>query len=173
MVEVRPTVPRGIRVHGEEPGARSRKPVIEPAEPVDDPTAPRRVIDYALQRRALLTALTGGQAFNGLDACDADPYLLKAARFHGVTTPDACPICRRNADPLVHVTYVFGDQLGHVSGSAVDPLRLDDLAHSAGEFRVYVVEVCQRCRWNHLVTSYSLGDGVPRRAPARPRDLLD
>jgi hypothetical protein len=29
------------------------------------------------------------------------------------------------------------------------------------------------CHWNHLVTSYMLGDGVPRKTPPRPRDLLD
>ena len=170
----RSSQPRGARVRGESstprPARRSAKD-LGPAEPVADPTAPRGVIDYALQRRALLTALFGGRAFDGLDVCDADPYLLKAARFHGVTSADRCPVCRRT--DLVHVTYVYGDQLGHVAGSAVDPMRLDDLARRTGEFRVYTVEVCTECRWNHLITSYSLGDGVPRRAPARPPDLLD
>ncbi|WP_221635441.1 DUF5318 family protein [Actinomadura hallensis] len=28
-----------------------------------------------------------------------------------------------------------------------------------GEFRVYVVEVCQSCAWNHLAMSYVLGRG--------------
>lgn len=168
----RSTNPRGTRVRGESTAPRAARAAdLPPSEPVADPTAPRGVIEYALQRRALLTALFGGRAFDGLDVCDADPYLLKAARFHGVTSADRCPVCRK-AD-LVHVTYVYGDQLGHVSGSAVDPMRLDDLALRTGEFRVYVVEVCTECRWNHLVTSYSLGDGVSRRAPARPRDLLD
>ena len=165
----RSTSPRGARVRGDSTTPKATRP--GPAEPVADPTAPRGVIDYALQRRSVLTALFGGRAFNGLDVCDADPYLLKAARFHGIATPDPCPICRRT--DLTHVTYIYGEQLGHVSGSAVDPKRLDDLARVTGEFRVYVVEVCAQCRWNHLVSSYSLGDGVPRRAPARPRDLLD
>ena len=44
------------------------------------------------------------------------------------------------------------------------------MAREHGEFRVYVVEVCQRCGWNHLRPSYVLGDGVPRRAPPTPRD---
>ena len=47
------------------------------------------------------------------------------------------------------------------------------MAYEYGEFRVYVVEVCTTCHWNHLVTSYMLGDGQPRKAPAKPRDLLD
>jgi hypothetical protein len=37
-----------------------------------------------------------------------------------------------------------------------------------GEFRVYVVEVCPECTWNHLTASFVLGDGVPRR-PLRAR----
>ena len=41
-----------------------------------------------------------------------------------------------------------------------------------GEFTVYVVEVCRRCHWNFLSMTYVLGDGVPRRPPATPRDLL-
>jgi hypothetical protein len=168
MAEPRSSQPRGARVRGD--SARPRTVREEPEE-VADPTVPRRVIDYGLQRRALLTALFGGRAFEGHDVCDADPYLLKAARFHGLTSPDRCPIYRRT--DLVHVTYVYGEQLGHVSGSAIDPRRLDDLARDTGSFSVYVVEVCTECRWNHLITSYVLGDGVPRRAPARPRDLLD
>ena len=31
-----------------------------------------------------------------------------------------------------------------------------------GEFRAYVVEVCQSCGWNHLASSYVLGTGEPR-----------
>ena len=47
------------------------------------------------------------------------------------------------------------------------------MAREHGEFRVYVVEVCTGCGWNHLHLSYLLGDGVPRRPPPRPADLLD
>lgn len=144
-------------------------------EEIADPAAPRRLVNYALQRRAVLRGLYGGQAFNGFDICDADPYLLRAARFHGVETSDPCPVCRvtDGRENLTHVTYIYGDQLGHLAGSAIDPARLPTMAHEYGEFRVYVVEVCATCHWNHLVTSYMLGDGVPRKAPPKPRDLLD
>lgn len=172
MAEPRSTQPRGARVRGE----RGRpKPERAAPEEVDDPAAPRRVVNYALQRRSVLRGLYGGQAFNGFDICDADPYLLRAARFHGVVTQDPCPVCRvtEGAETLTHVTYVYGDQLGHIAGSAIDPARLPDMAHDYGEFRVYVVEVCPACHWNHLVMSYVLGDGRPRKAPAKPRDLLD
>ena len=172
MAEPRSTQPRGARVLGE----RGRpKPERAAPEEVDDPAAPRRLVNYALQRRSVLRGLYGGQAFNGFDICDADPYLRRAARFHGVETQEPCPVCRvtDGREQLSHVTYVYGEQLGHIAGSAIDPARLPDMAHDYGEFRVYVVEVCSACHWNHLVTSYVLGDGNPRRAPAKPRDLLD
>jgi hypothetical protein len=169
MAQMRSATPRGTRVVGRRTAPRPEP--LGPPEPVADPTAPRSVIDYALQRRAILEALRGGRAFNGIDICDADTYLLKAAKFHGITGAQRCPICRKV--DLRLVTYAFGEQLGHLSGSAMAPSRLDDLARTTGEFRVYVVEVCSECHWNHLVVSYSLGDGVPRRAPAAPRDLLN
>jgi hypothetical protein len=172
MAEPRSTQPRGARVVGDRGRARP-----EPAVPeeVADPTRPRRVVRYALQKRAVLQGLYGGQAFNGFDICDADPYLLRAARFHGVQADEPCPICRvtDGKESLTHVTYVYGEQLGHVAGSAIDPGRLPEMATQYGEFRVYVVEVCATCHWNHLVMSFMLGDGVPRKAPPRPRDLLD
>ena len=175
---------RGTRVPsgGDRRPSRGREPsprvgelpdgvVHEPATgPVEDPTAPRGVIDYALTRRAaLLDLFTGGGLRS--DACDADPYLLRAAKHHGETTERRCPVCRKQ--DLVHVTYTFGDQLGPYSGRVRASAELAVLAHRHGEFRVYVVEVCQGCSWNHLVTSFVLGDGITRPAPRRPRDLLD
>ena len=47
------------------------------------------------------------------------------------------------------------------------------MAYEHGQFRVYVVEVCTGCGWNHLTLSYVLGDGVPRRPLRTPADLLD
>lgn len=172
MAEPRSTQARGARVLGER---GKPKPERTAPEDVADPAAPRRTVNYSLQRRAVLRGLYGGQAFNGFDICDADPYLLRAARFHGTPTEDPCPVCRvtDGREQLAHVTYVYGDQLGHIAGSAIDPARLPSMAHEYGEFRVYVVEVCTTCHWNHLVTSYVLGDGKPRKAPAKPRDLLD
>lgn len=122
------------------------------------------MIDYSLARRAALTALaTGGST--PLDVCDAHPYLLRAARFHGELTARTCPVCRRQH--LTHVTYVYGDELGEYSGRVKTRAELAVMAREHAEFRVYVVEVCQSCRWNHLTTSYVLGDGVPRRGTRR------
>ena len=42
-----------------------------------------------------------------------------------------------------------------------------------GEFRVYVVEVCRDCSWNHLCASFVLGDGQFRKPPRKQRTLED
>lgn len=126
------------------------------------------MIDYALARRATLQSLFSGGA-TLTDVCDAHPYLLRAAKFHGEPTERTCPVCRKEA--LTHVTYVYGDELGRYSGRVKATVELEHMAHEHGEFRVYVVEVCQGCAWNHLRTSYLLGDGEPR-TRARQRDRV-
>jgi len=167
----RQTSYRGSRIRGDRPVEPARTSGPSPtAEPVADPARPRAVIDYGLSRRADLEALRSGGALTS-DFCDADPYLLRAAKHHGEATERPCPVCRRGH--LVHVTYVFGDQLGPYSGRVKASAELPQMAHEVGEFRVYVVEVCQDCSWNHLHIAYTLGDGTPRRPPHRPADLLD
>jgi hypothetical protein len=96
-----------------------------------------------------------------LDVCDAHPYLLRAARFHGEPTDCACPVCRR--DHLTHVTYTYGDCFkADTNGRVRRTAELAALAAEHEEFRVYVVEVCQSCGWNHLALSYVLGAGQNR-----------
>ncbi len=125
-------------------------------------------VDYALARRATLQALqSGGGTVSLTDVCDADTYLLRAAKFHGEPTGIPCPICRK--EPLTHVTYVFGDELGQYSGRIKATCELEPMAREFGEFRVYVVEVCRSCAWNHLSSSFVLGDGVPRSRGRRSR----
>ena len=152
------------------PGVTSRAPELVPSEPeeVQDPLRPRRVVSYALARNAALAAVRRGM---GSEHLEADPYLLRAAKFHGEPAGRDCPICRRVE--LSQVTYVFGDELGPYSGRVRATDELAEMAGDFGAFRVYVVEVCQTCAWNHLTLSYVLGDGVPRRPLGRPRDLLD
>jgi uncharacterized protein DUF5318 len=125
-------------------------------------TAVRRsVVDYALARRATLASVRSGHT-TVADACDAHPYLLRAAKYHGEPTEERCPICRKTN--VTHVTYVYGDELGQYAGRVKKTAELMEMAAEYGEFRVYVVEVCQSCGWNHLATSYVLGTGEP---PAR------
>ena len=128
----------------------------------------RLVVDYALARRATLASVRSGRTTLS-DACDAQPYLLRAAKYHGEPTEEPCPICRKAN--VTHVTYVYGDELGQYAGRVKRTAELTDMAAEYGEFRVYVVEVCQSCGWNHLATSYVLGTGEPpasRRRRARP-----
>ncbi|TVT22738.1 hypothetical protein FNH05_33340 [Amycolatopsis rhizosphaerae] len=118
----------------------------------------RQVVDYALQRRALLADVRAGR-LGKKDVCDADPYLLRAAKFHGTASTTPCPVCREEA--VTNVSWVFGDELRHISGSARTQDELDRMEQLFGEFTVHVVEVCRKCRWNHLVLSYVLGTGTP------------
>lgn len=118
--------------------------------------SPRQVVDYALQRRALLADVHAGRT--GLAAvCDAGAYLLRAARFHGEPLDRTCPVCRK--EKLTQVSWVFGEGLRQISGSARTPDELEQLAAHHAEFSVHVVEVCRTCGWNHLVRSYVLGAG--------------
>lgn len=124
-------------------------------------------VDYALARRATLHALRSGGTLTRTDVCDADTYLLRAAKYHGERTAILCPVCRK--EPLTHLTYVFGDELGQYSGRIKARSELESMAREFGEFRVYVVEVCPSCAWNHLSSSFVLGDGVPRSRGRRRR----
>jgi len=116
----------------------------------------RSFIDYALARRATLAALFGGRA-TVTDVCDAHPYLLRAAKYHGEATDEQCPVCRK--EPLTRVTYIYGDALGQYSGRIKATRELAELEYEVSEFTVYAVEVCQNCGWNHLRESYVLGHG--------------
>lgn len=118
----------------------------------------RQIVDYSLQKRALLREVLSGRV-GTYDVCDASPYLKSAARFHGEPTEARCPICRR--ENLTHVHYIYGDELGQSAGQARSMAELPVLAMTFREFRVYVVEVCRGCGWNHLVEQYLLGrDGL-------------
>lgn len=131
-------------------------------EQVAEPTRPRDVVSFALARRAALESLRRG--ILSFDHCDADPGLLRAGKYHGEPTGHDCPVCRR--EELVEVSWVFGAQLGALNGSARSRGQLAAMAFEYGSFRVHVVELCRRCSWNHLVMSFTLGDGHPRNRPS-------
>jgi hypothetical protein len=127
----------------------------------------RSFIDYSLDKRATLMALFRGV----VDACDADPYLMRAAKWHGDKVNRNCPVCKK--EELVELRYTFGEQLGQFSGRIKSPKELVEMEHEFGEFTVYIVEVCRNCSWNHLCASYMLGDGIQRKAPRKERTLED
>lgn len=127
----------------------------------------RSVVDYSLQRRAVLAGVHAGRT--GLfEVCDASPYLSRAAKYHGQPTDVACPVCRR--ERLTLVNYVYGEHLGPVAGQAKTEAELARMDAAQDEFSVYQVEVCRGCGWNHLDCSYVLGaEPEPGRAPRRGR----
>lgn len=132
----------------------------------------REVVDYALQRRSTLESLKRpGRRLAKLDACDADPMLLRAAKHHGERSTATCPVCSQ--PDLLNLHYVFGEQLGQYSGRIKRTPELEEMAHEFGEFKVVVVEVCLACSWNHMISSYLLGDGVKRKPPRRQQTVED
>ncbi|MFJ8685939.1 MULTISPECIES: DUF5318 domain-containing protein [Micromonospora] len=123
----------------------------------------RQVVDYSLQKRAVLRDLHAGRV-GTYDVCDASPYLKNAARFHGEPTEQRCPICR--SENLIHVHYIYGDELRQSAGQARSLAELPVLAMTLREFQVFVVEVCLGCDWNHLVEQFLLGrDGLAEGGP--------
>jgi hypothetical protein len=130
----------------------------------------RSRIDYTLKKRATLAALFQGLS-SAMDACDADPYLRRAAKFHGEKIDRKCPVCR--SVKMVELRYTFGDQLGQYSGRIKNVVELKEMQSEFGEFRVYEVEVCNDCGWNHLAASYLLGDGINRKPPRKSSTIED
>ena len=130
----------------------------------------RQVVDYALQRRVVLADLYAGRTTT-LDVCDAHPYLLRAARYHGEPTETSCPVCRK--ERLTNVHYVYGDELRAASGQAKSVAELHRMGMDHREFKVYVVEVCRSCGWNHLALSFVLGrDGLPGQDGSERREAV-
>ncbi|MGY1708878.1 DUF5318 family protein [Geodermatophilus sp. SYSU D00758] len=127
----------------------------------------RSVVDYSLQRRAVLAGVYAGRT-GVSEVCDASPYLSRAAKYHGEQTDVACPVCRR--ERLTRVNYVYGDALGPAAGQAKTQAELARMDAAQEEFTVYAVEVCRGCGWNHLDCSYVLGaEPDPARQRRRSR----
>lgn len=132
--------------------------------------------DYRIARRAVVAAVERG-ATAVSDVCDAHPDLLRAAQHVGAATDRPCPICaladeraevdRDAATDLVEVTYVFGDDARRRGGRCVwDRDEMEDLAATHRTLRVFVVECCVVCGWNHLVGTYLRGTAHRDRAPS-------
>ena len=128
-------------------------------------TRARAVVDYSLARRATLGDLARGR-LGRRDVCDAQAYLVRAARYHGHAVDDVCPLC--GAAALGQVFFTYGECFrGDTNGRARPTRELLALADEVGEFTAYLVEVCADCRWNHLLASYVLGTGAPVKRRAR------
>ena len=135
---------------------RARRPAARSA-------AGRAFVDYALVRRGVLADLARGRVRRE-EVCDADPLLRRAALTLGRPAGYPCPVC--SGERLLLSTWLYGDELGASSGRSAFPGEVEEVAAEHAEVRVYVVEVCVGCGWNHLVESYVVGHG---REPSRPR----
>src|SRR5256886_16828880 len=98
----------------------------------------RQVVDYSLQKRALLRELYSGRV-GTYEVCDASPYLKNAARFHGEPTDSRCPVCRRENPTPVH--YIHGDALKQSAGPAPAKTELPVLAQTLRDVPGDLVEV--------------------------------
>lgn len=116
-------------------------------------------MDFELQRRAVLAAYRRGRLARH-DICDAQAELMRAARNCGVSTDRTCPVCRE-AD-VVHVSYAFGRRLPRQGRCVTERAELARLEATVPDLTYYVVEVCPRCRWNHLARRYDLGSDTRR-----------
>lgn len=72
--------------------------------------------------------------------------------------------------PLTHVIYVHGEMLGLGSGRPRASKDLQAIGRRYPGVQVYVVEVCQSCAWNHLVSSYVLGEEASSGPPGGKRN---
>lgn len=108
-------------------------------------------INHEWERRTLLRDWRRGRVSDE-DVKDADGILVEAARFHGQPAPTACPVC--GSSELRHVLWVHGDTLGNKTGTARSMEEIARLVSDRGPARVHLVEVCPKCRWNHLLKEF-------------------
>ena len=125
---------------------------------------PAARVDYSLAKNAVLRAYHAGRA-SRFDICDAHPDLVRAANYCGERTSDPCPVCDRG--PVVLVSYVFSDEFGkQENGRTWDRTNLAPLLKMR-EARLYTVEVCPDCSWNHVLSQVVVGHGGASRTPKR------
>lgn len=105
-------------------------------------------IDYRLARERTVRAYMSGEATRS-EVCDAQSELMRNANACGSSLDQVCPICHDS--DVVQVTYVFGPRLPAAGRCLVTDADLQRIRRSEGEFIAYDVEVCPKCRWNHLL----------------------
>ncbi len=83
---------------------------------------------------------------------------MRAAEHLGLAAEEPCPICEEEA--LVSVTFVFGSRLPAGGRCVTSQAELNRYWRRKEPVVCYVIEVCTRCRWNHLLRMYPAGAGV-------------
>jgi len=109
------------------------------------------VIDFTLAKRALIREFRVGLV-SRLDICDAHPELMRAAKNVGEQTKTDCPVCE--APGLVHLAYVYADELKKDNGRVWSRDEALAVAARCRRGTCYVVEVCTDCSWNHLAEAF-------------------
>ncbi len=105
-------------------------------------------INYRLARERTIMAYKTGEATRS-EVCDAQSELMRNARECGKPMATPCPICHEGE--LVEVLYVFGPRLPAAGRCIVTEGDLERIRRRKGTFTGYDVEVCPRCKWNHLL----------------------
>ena len=108
----------------------------------------RNEVSHRWERRTLLNRWHSGAATRD-EICDADFLLVTAAKYHGLPAAIPCPVCE--SEDLRIVQWIHGEQLGRMSGTARSTEEIERIAETGREMTVHTVEVCPRCRWNHLL----------------------
>lgn len=107
----------------------------------------RNEISHEWQRRFTLRDYKQGRITREA-ICDADFLLRAAAEHHGEASERTCPICQSH---MRIVRWVYSEKLGRRTGTARSEEEIDTLVQEVGPITVHFVEVCQHCRWNHLL----------------------
>ncbi len=115
-------------------------------------------VEYRLARNAVVSEFRKGR-LSKLDVCDAHSELMRAAEHLGSPEREPCPICEEEGG-LVTVTFVFGARLPSGGRCVTSQAELDRYRRRKDPVVCYVIEVCARCRWNHLLRMYPSGAGV-------------
>lgn len=108
--------------------------------------------------RAVLSDFRAGRVCR-TDICDAHPELMRAARNVGEVCAEPCPVC--SASRLVLVAYAFSSDLKRDNGRVWPRHDLAGLV-KLRDARLYTVEVCLECSWNHLRTAVLCGSDGSR-----------
>lgn len=110
-------------------------------------------VNFQWQRLHALAQYNSG-VLKREDICDAEFLLCASASFHGELLSTPCPVCE--ASSLYRVPWVYGEALGRASGSARSLSEAEQLVDVNRAFTLHSVEVCTTCRWNHLLSSWTV-----------------
>ncbi|OEY04762.1 hypothetical protein A0K93_06545 [Corynebacterium sp. BCW_4722] len=108
-------------------------------------------VSHEWRRRNTLRAFRQGHVLID-ELCDADFLLRAAAEHHGDASISNCPVC---GEAMRDVKWVYSEKLGRRTGTARSDDEIERMVEEVGPITVHVVEVCQHCKWNHLLKEFT------------------